>query len=142
MTTQEAYRLLGLSAQASPDDVKRAYRRKALESHPDRFQDPRDKAFHQRKFLDIRDAYAHLRSENVLELPEESVVVPEFGDHLAGRSFAPRETQEVGNAEKLGLQVPFRVDAVVTWGLALPAAVALLIYSVKLLITMIQGGNP
>lgn len=143
MTTEEAFRLLGLSAPAGADEVKRAYRRKALEYHPDRYQRDDEKAFYQRKFMQIREAYARLREGTLQELPEEAVVVPEFrDDYLAGRSFAPKEPEEVPAAEKLGLQLPFRVDSMVAWGIGLPAAAVALIYSLRWLVELIKGGSP
>ncbi|MBI4348745.1 MAG: J domain-containing protein [Elusimicrobia bacterium] len=139
MNTDEAYRVLGLGAGAGADDVKKAYRRKALESHPDRYTDPRDKAFHEKRFLEAREAYAHLRAEGFPELPAESEVAPDFGPKLAGRSFAPRETEDVPASEKLGLQVPWRMESILAWGLGLPAAALGLVYFVKLLVGLIRG---
>lgn len=142
MTTEEAYRLLELRAPADADQVKRAYRRKALEYHPDRWAREDEKAFYQRKFIQVREAYARLR-EGVPELPAEEAVVPEFrDDYLAGRRFAPKETEDVPAAEKLGLKFPFRVESLVLWGMALPAAAVALVYSLRWLVEAIKGGTP
>lgn len=54
MTTY--YAVLGVSEQATPDDIRRAYRRLALLTHPDRTPDP---AAHQR-FLAVNEAYEAL----------------------------------------------------------------------------------
>lgn len=50
------YAVLGVSEQATPDDIRRAYRRLALLTHPDRTPDP---AAHQR-FLAVNEAYEAL----------------------------------------------------------------------------------
>lgn len=54
MTTY--YAVLGISEQATPDDIRRAYRRLVLLTHPDRTPDP---AAHQR-FLAVNEAYEAL----------------------------------------------------------------------------------
>lgn len=141
MTTEEAYRALGLSAPADADAVKRAYRQKALESHPDRYQDARDKAFHGKRFMEAREAYSRLRAEGFPELPAESELAADFGPKLAGRSFAPKEPEEAKTADKLGLQVPWRVESVVAWAVGLPAAIGALIYFVRLLLDAVKGGT-
>lgn len=139
MTTDEAYRVLGLSAPASAEDVKKAYRRKALESHPDRFPDPRDKLFHEQRFLEAKEAYAQLRAAGYPDLPEEAAVAPDYSPKVAGRSFAPKETEDLEAAEKLGLRVGWSVEGIVAWGLGLPAATVALVYFVKMLIGLIRG---
>ncbi len=52
------YQVLGLTAAATADDVRRAYKREALEWHPDRRKD--DPKAH-RRFIAIRAAYDVLR---------------------------------------------------------------------------------
>ncbi|WP_022821937.1 J domain-containing protein [Hymenobacter norwichensis] len=54
MTTY--YAILGVSEQATPDDIRRAYRRLVLLTHPDRTPDP---AAHQR-FIAVNEAYEAL----------------------------------------------------------------------------------
>ncbi|MBI5203196.1 MAG: J domain-containing protein [Elusimicrobia bacterium] len=139
MNTDEAYRVLGLSAPASADAVKKAYRRKALESHPDRWTDPADKAFHERLFLEAKEAYAKLRAEGYPELPEEAAVAPDYTPKTAGRSFAPKEMEDVAASEKLGLRVAWSVESIVLWGVVLPASAIALVYFVKVLIGLIRG---
>ena len=141
MNTQEAYRVLDLSAGATADDVKRAYRQKALEYHPDRFQDDRQKAFYERRFMDAREAYACLRADAAVELPDESEVVPEMGSWVGGRSFAPAEQEEVGQVEKLGIRSPWPLDTVLIWVGGTALAVAVLVYVFRFLADVIRGGN-
>ena len=54
MTSKDPYEILGISRTASQDEVKRAYRRLAKESHPDR--NPGDKTAEQR-FKEVQAAY-------------------------------------------------------------------------------------
>lgn len=55
--TKDYYRVLGVSPEASPEEIKRAYRRLALESHPDR--NPGDRQAEER-FKEISEAYGVL----------------------------------------------------------------------------------
>ena len=142
MNVEEAYRVLGLVAPAAAADVKRAYRRKALESHPDRHQDPRQRAHHERLFLQAREAYALLAAEGFPELQAEPPPEIDDGPKVAGRSFAPREGASAPQSETLGLGVSWRVESVAAWGLGLPAAAAILVYFVKAVIETLQGGDP
>lgn len=73
MTPEEAYRILELEAGATPERVQEAYRKAALETHPDRAQ---GYGLHDRKrWLQVRDAYECLRAAGFPELlpaPEAS----------------------------------------------------------------------
>ena len=60
MAKQDFYELLGLAREASPDDIKKAYRKLAMQHHPDR--NPGDKAAEQ-KFKDATEAYEVLKDE-------------------------------------------------------------------------------
>jgi hypothetical protein len=53
----DAYRILGLSASASRDEVKSAYRRLALATHPDRNPDDAEAAA---KFCEVQAAYERI----------------------------------------------------------------------------------
>jgi molecular chaperone DnaJ len=63
----DLYGVLGLGADAAPDDIKRAYRRKAREHHPDAGGDPE-------RFKEVTHAY------EVLSDPERRARYDRFGD--------------------------------------------------------------
>ena len=60
MAKQDYYELLGVERNASPDDLKKAYRKLAMQFHPDR--NPGDDRAEQ-KFKEISEAYEVLRDE-------------------------------------------------------------------------------
>lgn len=73
------YKVLGVSKDASQEQIKKAYRKKALENHPDR--NPNDKEAEQR-FKEISEAYEVLSNE------EKRKIYDKFGkDGLQGAQF-------------------------------------------------------
>lgn len=81
MSGKNYYQILGVSKSASPEEIKKAYRKLALKYHPDRNQG--DKGA-EAKFKDISEAYA------VLSDPEKKKQYDMFG----ADGFHKRFTQE------------------------------------------------
>lgn len=71
------YDILGISKNASAEEIKKAYRKQALDWHPDRHKD--DKEMAEKRFKEINEAY------QVLSDPEKKSAYDQFG-HAA---FAP-----------------------------------------------------
>lgn len=74
MDKRDYYEVLGVSKDASPDDIKKAFRKKAVELHPDRGGD-------EAKFKEINEAY------EVLKDPQKKQAYDQFG-HAAGADQA------------------------------------------------------
>jgi len=79
MTTQDYYLVLGVQRNATPEEIKKAYRKLALQHHPDR--NPGDKAAEE-KFKEASDAY------QVLSDPEKRQLYDRFGiEGLKGAGY-------------------------------------------------------
>lgn len=76
------YDILGVSKGASADEIKKAYRKQALEWHPDRHKD--DKATAEKRFKEINEAY------QVLSSPQKKQMYDQYGSAggPAGNPFA------------------------------------------------------
>jgi molecular chaperone DnaJ len=63
---EEAADLLGVDVDASPTDIKRVYRRKALQYHPDKYRPDNaeglSKEESEERFKELQNAYDHLMS--------------------------------------------------------------------------------
>lgn len=88
MATQKAdyYETLSVPRNASPDDVKRAFRKLAMEYHPDRNSDPGAEA----RFKEINEAY------EVLSDPEKRSAYDRFGHAGMEGAFGARGFEGFG----------------------------------------------
>ena len=84
-TKSDYYDILGISKNASGDEIKKAYRKAALEWHPDRHKDDKEAA--EKKFKEINEAY------QVLSDPQKKSAYDQFG-HAA---FTPGGGSPGGN---------------------------------------------
>ncbi|XP_054979178.1 dnaJ homolog subfamily B member 2 isoform X3 [Sorex araneus] len=60
------YEILDVPPNASPDDIKKAYRKKALQWHPDK--NPDNKEFAEKKFKEVAEAYEVLSDKHKREI--------------------------------------------------------------------------
>src|SRR6187455_1926051 len=79
-TKRDFYEVLGVERGTSPDDIKKSYRKLAMQYHPDR--NPGDKAAEQ-KFKDLNEAY------DVLKDDQKRAAYDQFG-HAAFEGAAGR----------------------------------------------------
>ena len=54
---RDPFSILGVSREASDDDIKKAYRKLARENHPDKFTDPAERDRASEKMKEINEAY-------------------------------------------------------------------------------------
>ena len=71
MAKPDYYEILGVSKNTSPEELKRAYRKMALQWHPDKHQG--DKKVAEEKFKEINEAY------EILSNPEKKAAYDQFG---------------------------------------------------------------
>uniref|UniRef100_A0A8C8U5H9 DnaJ heat shock protein family (Hsp40) member B2 n=1 Tax=Peromyscus maniculatus bairdii TaxID=230844 RepID=A0A8C8U5H9_PERMB len=80
------YEILDVPPSASADDIKKAYRKKALQWHPDK--NPDNKEFAEKKFKEVAEAYEVLSDRTVPSQPETGGMGPGF-------TFTFRSPEEV-----------------------------------------------
>jgi len=68
--SQDYYELLGVGRSASPDDIKKAFRKLAMQHHPDRNRDDKDA---EKRFKEINHAY------DILKDPEKRAAYDRYG---------------------------------------------------------------
>ncbi len=80
-TKRDYYDVLGVSRNATADEIKAAYRRLAKEYHPDR--NPNDRAGAEERFKELCEAYEVLADENKRRLYDQ------YGHEGVARQFGP-----------------------------------------------------
>ncbi|MCK4615134.1 MAG: DnaJ domain-containing protein, partial [Thermoplasmata archaeon] len=81
MPKRDYYDVLGVSRNASEEEIKKAYRRLARKYHPDKYQDENEKKKAEEKFKEISEAY------EVLADKEKRARYDRFGHEGISRDF-------------------------------------------------------
>lgn len=79
MKYKDYYAILGVARDASPDEIKKAYRKLAHKYHPDVSKDAKG----EEKFKEVAEAYENLKN------PEKRAAYDHLGSHRAGQDFQP-----------------------------------------------------
>ncbi|ORY12852.1 hypothetical protein BCR34DRAFT_563139 [Clohesyomyces aquaticus] len=99
----DPYAVLGLEQDATTDDVKKAYRKQALQHHPDKSQGD-DKAAAVKKFQEIAFAYAVLSDERRrkrYDLTGSTEEILDDGDDFNWHKFYREQFEDVVNEEAI-----------------------------------------
>ncbi|OIO08534.1 MAG: hypothetical protein AUJ52_08000 [Elusimicrobia bacterium CG1_02_63_36] len=142
MTDEEAYRTLAVEPGSDAKAVQQAYRLKALEAHPDRAGSDTERAVFTKRFMKIRDAYAHLRDSGFpVPEPQEVVEDPPELRRTYQRSFAKPwdEDEEFSQAEKLGFKFAWSPEQVLLWGVVIPGGALGTVWFLRFLIRVLHG---
>ena len=83
MAENDYYQILGLSREATADEIKKAYRKLAMKHHPDKAKGDKKQA--EEKFKQISEAYA------VLSNPEKRKEYDEFGSQAFRAKFSQED---------------------------------------------------
>ncbi|NQS90087.1 DnaJ domain-containing protein, partial [Patescibacteria group bacterium] len=96
MAKKDYYEILGVSRDANPEDIKKAYRQLAVKYHPDRNQDNSKES--EEKFKEVSEAYKILSSPEKRQIYDQyghQGLEAEMGAGAAGwRGFDPRKIFE------------------------------------------------
>lgn len=96
MTKRDYYEVLGLGKEASSDEVNKAFKKKALQFHPDRNHGDPDAT---RKFQEVQEAYECLKDSNKRQMYDQyGHSANEYADSgNAGRGFSGFGGQDFGD---------------------------------------------
>lgn len=141
MNDKEAYRILGVAVGTDAKGVQAAYRERALETHPDRAGSDEERALFTRRFMKIRDAYAHLRESGFPVAAPQEVVAdpPEIRTYQRRYAKSWEEEQEFSQAEKLGFKFSWSPDQLLLWGVMMPAGAFGTIWFLRFIVRAIRG---
>ncbi|MBI3299604.1 MAG: DnaJ domain-containing protein [Elusimicrobia bacterium] len=143
MKPERAYTILGLSPGGStPEDILKAYRRRAMECHPDRAPSLAESDDYTRRFLEVRDAYESLKKAGFPVPPAEEVVKEPSQVRSYERRFGKREDEkefDVPLREKLGYGPGPTVEQWFFWGILVPACAIGMYLSLRWLAAVVRG---
>lgn len=144
MTTDEAYRILGVAPGAGPKEVQAAYRNQAMQCHPDKARTEAQSGAYTRRFMEVRNAYEYLRQEG-FPVPETEEVLYDVYPDLppmapAGRSFVPKKKDalaDVSLSEKLGFSFSVDLESFSLWGVIIPVGAITVVLFIRYLLRVL-----
>lgn len=92
---RDYYQILGISKNASLDEIKKAYKKLALKYHPDRNSEENKEAA-QKKFVEINEAYEVLSDE------EKKKIYDQFGEEGLKSGVEPNQSYSAGFSPEMG----------------------------------------
>ena len=95
------YDILNVSPQGSDEDIKRAFRRMALDFHPD--CNPHNRAFYDQRFRQISEAYEGLRTKERRARYNRSIGLAGTNDNKATTSWLSHLTGALRTREQESL---------------------------------------
>lgn len=101
MSGKDYYAVLGVSRNASPDEIKKAYRKLAVKYHPDKNPGDRDA---ENRFKEINEAYA------VLSDPEKKAQYDQYGSAGFHQRFSQEDIFRNFNVDDLFKDAGFGTD--------------------------------
>lgn len=117
-----------------------------MECHPDRAGSESEAAVFTKRFIEVRDAYEHLREEGFPVAETEEVLYDVINDFPpmapAGRSFVPKKTDDLSDvslSEKLGFNFSINLEAISLWGVLLPLAAVIVVLFIRYLLRLITA---
>lgn len=139
MTIEQAYQTLGLAPGASAEAIKAAYRKKALELHPDR-RSQSEKPYYEEKFRELKEAYELIKKAGPMPAPvaREPVETEGWGEPVEvpqsrWRDLSSREPESAPLSDKLGVKPSWDLESWALWGVVIPAGAVILVLVVRLI---------
>ena len=111
MKVTEYYKLLGISPDAGPEEIKRAHRRLVKQWHPDLYTDPAKQKEAQQKLIQINKAYQYAKTfSQIRHAARQATYTTRKANNRASgkrrssyaRSHSTRNKQQTGNQKSYG----------------------------------------
>lgn len=144
MTLEEAFQELGLKPGAAPDKIKAAYRKRALDLHPDRRSET-EKSYYEEKFRRLKEAYEFIKKSDPLPVEEgrEPIETEGWGAEIKvpqsrWRDSPSRESESAPLPDRLGIRVSWDLESWALWGIVLPVGAVILVLLVRLIASWVN----
>lgn len=103
---KDYYKILGVSKSATSDDIRKAYRKLALQYHPDRNKTKEAES----KFKEINEAYEVLSDKQKKQQYDNDVYNPNSNPHYGNNYYKPSSNSAY---ERGGYQKPGKLEIII-----------------------------